>query len=220
MMSKFEEISELLKEKNVRLVAVSKTKPNEAILDLYALGQRDFGENRVQELREKQESLPNDIRWHLIGHLQSNKVKYIAEWVWMIHSVDSLALLEEIDKQAKKYNRVIPVLLQVYIANEETKFGLDKDELHALLKSDGYHSLKNIAVCGLMGMATNTEDTNIIREEFEGLKQLFSEIKQQYFIGDDRFTEISMGMSSDYEIAIASGSTMVRIGSLLFGNRN
>ena len=219
-MSKFEEISELLKEKNVRLVAVSKTKPNEAILDLYALGQRDFGENRVQELREKQESLPSDIRWHLIGHLQSNKVKYIAEWVWMIHSVDSLALLEEIDKQAKKYNRVIPVLLQVYIANEETKFGLDKDELHALLKSECYHSLKNIAVCGLMGMATNTEDTNIIREEFEGLKQLFSEIKQQYFIGDNRFTEISMGMSSDYEIAIASGSTMVRIGSLLFGNRN
>ena len=219
-MSKFEEISELLKEKNVRLVAVSKTKPNEAILDLYALGQRDFGENRVQELREKQESLPSDIRWHLIGHLQSNKVKYIAEWVWMIHSVDSLALLEEIDKQAKKYNRVIPVLLQVYIANEETKFGLDKDELHALLKSESYHSLKNIAVCGLMGMATNTEDINIIREEFEGLKQLFSEIKQQYFIGDDRFTEISMGMSSDYEIAIASGSTMVRIGSLLFGNRN
>ncbi|MGB4928560.1 MAG: YggS family pyridoxal phosphate-dependent enzyme [Chitinophagales bacterium] len=219
MMSNFDELSSILREKNVTLVAVSKTRSIEEILALYNCGQRDFGENRVQEMRDKYEALPKDIRWHLIGHLQTNKVKYIAEWVHLIHSVDSLALLEEINKQAQKHNRIIPCLLQVYIASEETKFGLDEDELITLLKSDVYKQMQNIAVVGLMGMATNTENVSLIRNEFSHLVQLFDKIKANYFGQDDAFRQKSMGMSSDYTIAVEMGSTMVRIGSLLFGER-
>lgn len=218
-MSNFDELSSILREKNVTLVAVSKTRSVEEILALYNCGQRDFGENRVQEMRDKYEALPKDIRWHLIGHLQTNKVKYIAEWVHLIHSVDSLALLEEINKQAQKHNRIIPCLLQVYIASEETKFGLDEDELITLLKSDVYKQMQNIAVVGLMGMATNTENVSLIRNEFSHLVQLFDKIKANYFGQDDAFRQKSMGMSSDYTIAVEIGSTMVRIGSLLFGER-
>ncbi|MBK8343631.1 MAG: YggS family pyridoxal phosphate-dependent enzyme [Bacteroidetes bacterium] len=218
-MSNFDELSSILREKNVTLVAVSKTRSIEEILALYNCGQRDFGENRVQEMRDKYEALPKDIRWHLIGHLQTNKVKYIAEWVHLIHSVDSLALLEEINKQAQKHNRIIPCLLQVYIASEETKFGLDEDELITLLKSDVYKQMQNIAVVGLMGMATNTENVSLIRNEFSHLVQLFDKIKANYFGQDDAFRQKSMGMSSDYTIAVEIGSTMVRIGSLLFGER-
>lgn len=218
-MSNFDELSSILREKNVTLVAVSKTRSVEEILALYNCGQRDFGENRVQEMRDKYEALPKDIRWHLIGHLQTNKVKYIAEWVHLIHSVDSLALLEEINKQAQKHNRIIPCLLQVYIASEETKFGLDEDELITLLKSDVYIQMQNIAVVGLMGMATNTENVSLIRNEFSHLVQLFDKIKANYFGQDDTFRQKSMGMSSDYTIAVEIGSTMVRIGSLLFGER-
>lgn len=218
-MSNFDELSSILREKNVTLVAVSKTRSVEEILALYNCGQRDFGENRVQEMRDKYEALPKDIRWHLIGHLQTNKVKYIAEWVHLIHSVDSLALLEEINKQAQKHNRIIPCLLQVYIASEETKFGLDEVELITLLKSDVYKQMQNIAVVGLMGMATNTENVSLIRNEFSHLVQLFDKIKANYFGQDDAFRQKSMGMSSDYTIAVEIGSTMVRIGSLLFGER-
>lgn len=218
-MSNFEDIKEYLAEKNVTLVAVSKTKPIEAILALYGKGQRDFGENKVQELREKYEAMPKDIRWHLIGHLQSNKVKYIAEWVYMIHSVDSLSLLEEINKQAAKHNRIIPCLLQTYIAKEETKFGMDEAELHELLQSSTFSSLKNISINGLMGMATNTSDEEIIRAEFLHLKTIFNTLKQTYFNKSTPFSILSMGMSSDYKIAIECGSNMVRIGSLLFGER-
>lgn len=218
-MSNFDELSSFLREKNVTLVAVSKTRSVEEILALYNRGQRDFGENRVQEMRDKYEALPKDIRWHLIGHLQTNKVKYIAEWVHLIHSVDSQPLLEEINKQAQKHNRIIPCLLQVYIASEETKFGLDEDELITLLNSDSYKQMQNIAVYGLMGMATNTENESLIRNEFSHLIQMFNKIKANYFGQDDAFRQKSMGMSSDYTIAVEMGSTMVRIGSLLFGER-
>ncbi len=218
-MSNFDELSSFLREKNVTLVAVSKTRSVEEILALYNRGQRDFGENRVQEMRDKYEVLPKDIRWHLIGHLQTNKVKYIAEWVHLIHSVDSLPLLEEINKQAQKHNRIIPCLLQVYIASEETKFGLDEDELITLLNSASYKQMQNIAVYGLMGMATNTENESLIRNEFSHLIQMFDKIKANYFGQDDAFRQKSMGMSSDYTIAVEMGSTMVRIGSLLFGER-
>jgi len=219
MMSNFDELSSFLREKNVTLVAVSKTRSVEEILALYNRGQRDFGENRVKEMRDKYEALPKDIRWHLIGHLQTNKVKYIAEWVHLIHSVDSLPLLEEINKQAQKHNRIIPCLLQVYIASEETKFGLDEDELITLLNSASYKQMQNIAVYGLMGMATNTENESLIRNEFSHLIQMFDKIKANYFGQDDAFRQKSMGMSSDYTIAVEMGSTMVRIGSLLFGER-
>ena len=218
-MSNFEDIKLYLDEKNVTLVAVSKTKPTTAILALYDKGQRDFGENKVQELREKYEALPKDIKWHLIGHLQTNKVKYIAEWVYMIHSVDSLPLLEEINKQAIKHNRIIPCLLQTYIAKEETKFGMDEAELHELLQSSTFAGLKNISIYGLMGMATNTNDEQIIRAEFLHLKAIFNTLKQTYFNAETQFSILSMGMSSDYKIAVECGSSMVRIGSLLFGER-
>lgn len=201
---------------DVALIAVSKTRPVEALMELYAAGQRDFAENRVQEMRDKQAVMPGDIRWHMIGHLQRNKVKYIAPWIHMIHSVDNLALLEEIDRQAAKAGRVIPCLLQMFIATEETKFGLDAEELHDLLRSSTYRSMQHVQICGLMGMATNTEDTDQIRREFRQLKNLFASAKQEYFAGDAHFRHISMGMSSDYQIAVEEGSTMVRIGSLLF----
>jgi pyridoxal phosphate enzyme (YggS family) len=194
----------------VTLVAVSKTKPAADIKELYDLGHRDFGENYVQELTDKQPGLPQDIRWHYIGHLQTNKVKYIASYVHLIHGVDSFKLLKEIDKQAQKNNRVIDCLLQIHIAQEETKFGLDEKELHELLHT-GIDQLKNVKVIGLMGMASLTDDINKIRDEFRHLRYLFDQYAQLHVL--------SMGMSSDYKIAIEEGSTMVRIGSLLFGER-
>ena len=210
----YKKLSEELKEKNVTLVAVSKTKPVEEILELYHLGQRDFGENYVQELVEKQKQLPKDIRWHFIGHLQSNKVKQIANFISLIHSVDTERLLREIDKQAAKNERIIDCLLQVHIAKEETKFGLDEEELKQLI-STGFKNEKNVSVKGLMGMASFTENKDLIRREFQYLKKLFDQKPG----GQSRLIILSMGMSSDYKIAIEEGSNMVRIGSLLFGER-
>jgi PLP dependent protein len=218
----WKKIKEELDEKNVTLVAVSKTKPAADILELYSLGQKDFGENYVQELVDKQQQLPADIKWHYIGHLQSNKVKYIAPFVQLIHSVDSFKLLLEINKQAAKNNRVIDVLLQMHIAQEETKFGLDLNELLELLEyyEAQKDDLKNIRICGLMGMASFTENENTIREEFRYMFNTFDNRKRTNFLFKDYFSIVSMGMSSDYKIAIEEGSTMVRIGSLLFGERN
>jgi len=197
------------------LIAVSKTKPVEDILALYQLGHRDFGENYVQELVDKQAVLPKDIRWHFIGHLQSNKVKYIAPFVHLVQGVDSLKLLQEINKQANKNNRIIDCLLQVYIAKEETKFGLDEQELEVLVTQLNHQPFANIRVCGLMGMASFTEKMETVRAEFHYLKTLFEKLR----VNDSGLTTLSMGMSSDYTIAIEEGSTMVRIGSLLFGKR-
>lgn len=199
----------------VALVAVSKTKPIEDILELYDLGHRDFGENYVQEMMEKAAQLPKDIRWHFIGHLQSNKVKLIAPFVQLIHGVDSLKLLKEINKQAERNNRVIDCLLQIHIAQEETKFGLDEEELGSIIKEAGDLKMENIRVVGLMGMASFTENMNLVRKEFRKLKEIFGRLTTQ----DSRLTTLSMGMSSDYKIAIGEGSNMVRIGSLLFGER-
>ena len=204
---------------NVCLVAVSKTKSVADLLEAYEAGQRHFGENKVQEMTEKWEVLPKDIQWHLIGHLQTNKVKYIAPYVHLIHSVDSLKLLAEINKQGAKNQRVISVLLQFYIAKEETKFGLDFDEATHLLTSDEYKSFKNIQVVGVMGMASFTDDESIVNAEFSQLKDLFSKLKSTFFQNDDSFKEISMGMSGDYQLAIEQGSTMVRVGSSIFGGR-
>ncbi|MDD3771710.1 MAG: YggS family pyridoxal phosphate-dependent enzyme [Weeksellaceae bacterium] len=199
---------------NVRLIAVSKTKPVEAIQALYEAGHRDFGENRVQELTEKQKQLPQDIHWHLIGHLQKNKVKYIAPFIHLIHSVDNESLLKEINKQAKKNQRTIPCLLQIYIAEEESKFGLNKEEAHEILLhyKEKYTHVK---VVGLMGMATFTDDISQIRSEFNYLKNLFDEFQSL----DNSLQILSMGMSGDYPIAIEEGSNLVRIGSLIFGER-
>lgn len=205
---------------STRLVAVSKTQPTEAILNLYDQGQRIFGENKVQELVSKHEALPKDIEWHLIGHLQSNKVKYMASFVSMIHSVDSLKLLEEINRQAERNQRMINCLLQFKINDEATKFGLDQKEAFALLESASYPTLQNIRLCGVMGMASFVEDEAQIRQEFKALHQIFDALKDRYFPNDDNFKEISMGMSDDYPIAVAEGSTLVRIGTLLFGARN
>jgi PLP dependent protein len=201
------------------LVAVSKTKPAEDIRELYDLGQRHFGENYVQELADKQSALPGDIYWHFIGHLQSNKVKQIAPLVCLIHGVDSLKLLQEINKQACKLNKIINVLLQVHIAKEETKFGFDEAELDMILNEKQLAPLNNICVSGLMGMASFTEDISVIKNEFRRLKQNFGKYAQLP-IPNSKFQFLSMGMSSDYTIAIAEGSNMVRIGSLLFGERN
>jgi len=209
-------ISELNK-KSVTLVAVSKTKPVEDILELYTLGQRDFGENYVQELTEKYELTPKDIRWHFIGHLQSNKVKYIAPFASLIHSVDSKKLLAEIDKQAKKNNRVIDCLLQIHIAEEETKFGFNENELKELISSD-LTVYRNVQIKGLMGMASFTDDIQKVRNEFKFLKRLFDKYSS-WSIVNYQFSILSMGMSADYEVAIEEGSNMVRIGSLLFGKR-
>lgn len=203
----------------VTLVAVSKTKPVEAISHLYDQGQRIFGENKVQELVEKHEKLPKDIEWHLIGHLQKNKVKYIAPFVKMIHSVDSLELLVTINKEAAKNNRVIDVLLQFHIAKEDTKFGLDLHEAIELLDQNIKNELPNIQICGVMGMATFTDNTTLVQREFKQLKLYFEQLKSAYFINDDKFKEISMGMSGDYELAISEGSTMIRVGSAIFGTR-
>ncbi|MEY5069860.1 MAG: hypothetical protein RLZ47_1722 [Bacteroidota bacterium] len=204
----------------VKLVAVSKTKPNEDILQAYQAGQRIFGENTVQELVKKQEELPKDIEWHLVGHLQSNKVKYIAPFISLIHAVDSLKLLAEVNKQAQKNNRIINCLLQIHIADEDTKFGLDFDEAIELLRSSEYQQMQHIRIVGLMGIATNTENQKKITEEFYELRTLFKGLKASFFQNYDDFSELSMGMSSDYKFAIEQGSTMVRLGSNIFGERN
>ena len=217
----YREISNNLSAYKATLVAVSKTKPVEDIQALYALGQRDFGENYVQELTEKQLQLPKDVHWHFIGHLQSNKVKYIAQFVHLIHGVDDFKLLKEINKQAAKNNRVIDCLLQVHIAQEETKFGLSDEELEAVINevTNSTSSLNNICIKGLMGMASNMDDTNKIRAEFRHLKALFDKYAG-LSTTNFQLSILSMGMSSDYTIALEEGSTMVRIGSLLFGARD
>lgn len=204
----------------VKLIAVSKTKPVEAIEEAYKAGQRVFGENRVQELVEKYEALPKDIEWHLIGHLQTNKVKYVAPFVAMIHGVESLRLLDTINKEGEKNGRVIPCLLQFHIAEEETKFGLNEAEAKELLESEIYGRMKNIHIVGVMGMATFTEDREQVRKEFHHLKTIFDGLRQNYFAHDPAFKELSMGMSGDYPIAVEEGSTMVRVGSFIFGYRN
>ncbi len=201
-----------------RLVAVSKTKPISAILEAYEAGQRDFGENYVQELVEKQAAgLPDNLHWHFIGHLQRNKVKYIASFVHLIHGVDSLKLLQEIDKQAQKNERIIDVLLQVHIAREESKFGFDEKELSELTQAETFHNLAHVRVRGLMGMASNTSNLEQVTTEFRGLYVLFNKLRQENF--PENFDILSMGMSGDYKLAIEEGSTMVRIGSLIFGSR-
>lgn len=205
---------------HVRLVAVSKFHPNEALQEAYDAGQRIFGESKVQEMTQKYESLPKDIEWHFIGHLQTNKIKYMASYVAMIHGVDSFKLLIEINKQAAKVGRIIPCLLQIHIAQEETKFGFSFEECKEMLMAGEWKSLKNISLCGIMGMATNTEDEEEIRKEFQSLRNFFQEIKQGFFSEDSAFKEISMGMSDDYPLAIEYGSTLIRIGSRIFGNRN
>lgn len=205
---------------NVKIIAVSKTHPKEMIQEVYDFGHRVFGENKTQEMTEKHEALPKDIEWHMIGHLQTNKVKYIAPFVSMIHSVDSLKLLKEIDKEAIKNNRVIDYLLQIDIANEDTKFGMLEKEAIELLSSEDFAQLKNIRTCGVMGIGSITVDINKTRQEFKNLKVTFLTLKEKFFKNEDYFTEISMGMSSDYDIAIDEGSTIVRIGSLIFGQRD
>ena len=212
---KYSSIINELQNNNVTLVAVSKTKPAVDIEDLYHLGQRDFGENYVQELVDKEAVLPKDIQWHFIGHLQSNKVKFIAPFVHLIHGVDSFSLLKEINKQAAKNNRVIDCLLQIHIAEEETKFGFDEAELNAMIREFENMPLKNINIIGLMGMASFSDNMQKVRSEFKKLKALFDKLKTYNL----PLTTLSMGMSSDYKIAIEEGSTMIRVGSLLFGAR-
>ncbi|MCF8247096.1 MAG: YggS family pyridoxal phosphate-dependent enzyme [Saprospiraceae bacterium] len=204
---------------HTKLIAVSKTHPPERVLELYHQGQRIFGENRVQELTAKYEALPKDIEWHLIGHLQTNKVKYIAPFVACIESVDSGKLLEEINKQAAKHERVIDCLLQFHVAEEETKFGLDEAEAAELLQSPDFQALKNVRITGVMGMATFTDNQVQVRREFRHLKQIFEDLKARFFQNQPSFKEISIGMSGDYEMAVEEGSTMVRVGTLLFGAR-
>lgn len=201
------------------LVAVSKTHPVEAISQAYDLGVRDFGENKVQELEEKAQNLPKDIRWHFIGHLQSNKVKFIAPFIYLIHGVDSFKLLGEINKQAEKSDRIISCLLQVYIAKEESKFGLDENELEDLVQSEAVKNMKNVKIIGLMGMATYTDKEEIVRQEFRNLKSIFDKLKTRHLPPNFDLQEISMGMSGDYVIGQEEGSTMVRIGTAIFGQR-
>ncbi|NOX46073.1 MAG: YggS family pyridoxal phosphate-dependent enzyme [Chlorobi bacterium] len=205
---------------SVKLVAVSKTKPNEDILEAYDTGFRVFGENKAQELSRKYSELPKDIEWHFIGHMQSNKVKYIAPFVSLIHGIDSFKLLKEINKQAIRNDRVINCLFQFHIATESTKFGFDLEEVSGILDLKEFGELKNIRICGVMGMATYTSDTAIVRNEFRNLKDIFTNLKSSFFAEQESFKEISMGMSGDYEIAIEEGSTMIRVGSAIFGERD
>ena len=204
---------------HARLIAVSKTKPLEMLMEAYQGGQRIFGENKVQELVQKYEALPKDIEWHLIGHLQSNKVKYIAPFVSLIHGVDSLKLLQTINKEGEKNNRLVPCLLQIFIAQEETKFGLNQAELMELLETISQEPLPHVQICGLMGMASNVDNEVQIRNEFKGLKNIFELVQQRYFSKNPHFKEISMGMSGDYLIAVQEGATLVRVGSKIFGER-
>ncbi len=203
----------------VTLIAVSKTKPIADLMEVYNAGQRIFGENKIQEMTDKWEQLPKDIQWHMIGHVQTNKIKYMAAYVSLIHGVDSLKLLEEINKQAIKHHRIIDCLLQVYIAKEESKFGLDEQDLIEILNSEEFKQLKNIKIVGLMGMATFTEHQNQIKKEFQNLKRIFDKLQNQPATYNLQPTTLSMGMSGDYKLAIESGSTMVRIGSSIFGTR-
>jgi pyridoxal phosphate enzyme (YggS family) len=218
------EVLSTIPEKNVTLVAVSKTKPIALIQEAYDAGQRHFGENKVQELAEKAEAMPKDIHWHIIGHLQTNKVKYIAPFVYLIHSVDSIKLLKEINKQAAKNDRIINVLLQMHIAAEETKFGFDKSELMSLFKDNELSTFENVKVEGLMGMATFTDNEAQIRHEFNGLNEIYNQLTDQIKSSQPRknaeMSILSMGMSGDYKIAIEEGSNMVRIGTTIFGDRN
>lgn len=213
-------IKNTFKNKDCLLVAVSKTKPNSDILEAYEAGIRDFGENKVQELTDKQPELPADINWHFIGHLQRNKVKYIAPFIHLVHGVDSYKLLKEINKQAKKNDRTIPCLLQMHIAKEESKFGFSEEELNEMLADKELQNLTNIKVIGLMGMATYSPKEEVVRNEFRGLNELFQKLKQQKLPKTFELKELSMGMSGDYLIAQEEGSTMVRIGSAIFGERN
>jgi pyridoxal phosphate enzyme (YggS family) len=205
---------------DVTLIAVSKTKPVSDLQEAYDAGQRIFGENKALEMRDKYQELPKDIQWHFIGHLQTTKIKYIAPFVTLIHAIDSLPLLESVNKEAAKNNRIIDCLLQFHIAQEETKFGLDIEEAKSLLESESFKDLKNINICGVMGMATFTDDVVQVRNEFKNLKNIFETLKENYFKANDSFKEISMGMSDDYPIAIEEGATMVRVGSKIFGARN
>lgn len=203
----------------VRLVAVSKFHPNEAIEEAYRAGQRIFGESKVQEMTAKYESLPKDIEWHFIGHLQTNKIKYIVPYVALIHGIDSYKLLAEVNKLSAKANRVVDCLLQLHIAREETKFGFSFDECREMLASGEWKALRNIRICGLMGMATNTENAEQIKAEFCSLNSFFQEVKSKWFADSESFKELSMGMSHDYREAIAAGSTLIRVGSKIFGER-
>ncbi len=203
-----------------RLIAVSKTKPVEMLQEAYDAGQRLFGENKALEMRDKHEALPKDIEWHFIGHLQTNKVKYIAPFVRMIHSIDSLPLLQAVEKEAAKHGRCIDCLLQFHIATEETKFGLDLQEARRLLESAEYKAMQHVRICGVMGMATNTDDMGLVRREFATLHDIFGTLKRDFFSGSEAFSEISMGMSHDYRIAAEEGSTLVRVGSSIFGARD
>ena len=203
-----------------RLIAVSKTKPIEDLQQAYDAGQRVFGENKALEMRDKHEALPNDIQWHFIGHLQTNKIKYIISYVSLIHSIDSCNLLNEVNIAAAKKDRVVDCLLQFHIASEDTKYGLSFDEAQELLNSAEYKAMNNIRIVGVMGMATFTDNQDQIRQEFKNLKNIFDRLKEQYFADSDSFKEISMGMSDDYPIAIEEGSTLIRVGSAIFGKRN
>jgi pyridoxal phosphate enzyme (YggS family) len=215
-----EQVKKSFQNPNCKLVAVSKTKPLSDLQAAYAAGIREFGENKVQEIQAKQPEMPADTRWHMIGHLQSNKIKYIAPFIHLIHGVDSFKLLVEIDKQGKKIDRPIPVLLQIHIATEESKFGFDRDELEAMLSSPEFANLTHVQIQGLMGMASFTENQEQIRTEFRGLKQLYEDLKKRALPSFVNLQELSMGMSGDYIIAQEEGSTMVRIGSSIFGARN
>lgn len=206
--------------REVTLVAVSKTKPEEDIQEAYDFGHRDFGENKVQEMVEKHEHFPKDIRWHMIGHVQRNKVKYMAEFVHLIHGVDSFKLLKEINKQGRKINRKIDVLLQFHIAEEDTKFGFSFDEVSEMLTSETFKAFDFVKINGVMGMATNTDDEAQVRKEFKGLKALFTELQNKYFSDQEEFKILSFGMSGDYPLAIEEGSNMIRVGSKIFGQRN
>lgn len=204
---------------NVLLVAVSKTKPVEDIQEAYDAGQRVFGENHALEMRDKHEVLPKDIDWHFIGHLQTNKIKYIIQYVRLVHSIDTFNLLQAVNKEAAKHNIVVDCLLQFHIAEEETKFGLSMAESEEILDSDIFKAMNNVRICGVMGMATNTDDMVQVRKEFRHLKDIFNTLKAKHFADSEWFKEISMGMSHDYPIAIEEGSTMVRVGSKIFGER-
>lgn len=214
-----EKINSTLPERT-RLIAVSKTKPVEMLQEAYDAGQRLFGENKALEMRDKYELLPKDIEWHFIGHLQTNKVKYIVPFVRMIHSIDSLPLLQTVEKEAAKHNRIVDCLLQFHIASEETKFGLDLQEARQLLESPEYKAMRYVRICGVMGMATNTSDMFLVRREFATLHDVFETLKKDYFCDSATFCEISMGMSHDYRIAVEEGSTLVRVGSSIFGARD
>jgi pyridoxal phosphate enzyme (YggS family) len=216
----FKELQKELARTQTKLIAVSKTKPHEQIMGMYEKGQRDFGENRVQEMADKYEALPKDIRWHFIGHLQTNKVKYMAEFVHLVHSVDRQKVLKEINKRARQNDRVIDCLLQFHIAEEESKFGFDLPEVREMLEGQAFANFKNVRICGVMGMATFTDDHEKVRWEFQSLHKIFDTLRSDFFADQPHFREISMGMSGDYPIAQEEGSTMVRIGSLLFGPRN